>query len=257
MHPFLASTIRAFSFLTRLPYPNGAFTGDHPLGADAPAFPVVGLLAALPSAALILLGDTLGLSAPVVAVMGIGLLVFVTGGLHEDGLGDVADGLGGHHPKERALLIMKDSRIGAYGALALIVSLGLRTALLAEIVAEDAATAGLVLLASAAASRGAMAWLWSSLPSADPGGLADRLGRPNAKAGRRAGGLGAAILVVPALFALGPAAAFLPGLLGLLALGQFRGFIVRRLGGQTGDCLGAAQQITEIALLIGFAVALS
>lgn len=255
MQPFLAAAFRALSFLTRLPYPRSAFTGTHPLGEDAHAFPLVGVLAALPSAALLLGGDALGLSAPVIAVLAIGALVIVTGGLHEDGLGDVADGLGGHHPRERALLIMKDSRIGAYGALALILSLGLRVALVAELADEGAGLAALALVLSAAASRGAMAWLWSSLPSADPGGLADRIGRPPQRKGRIAAALGAAMLFFPTLAIMGPLGAVLPLVLGALALGQFRKFLIARLGGQTGDCLGAAQQIVEMSLLLGFALA--
>lgn len=255
MNAFLASTSRALAFLTRFPPSRRAFTGDHRLGDDAHAFPLAGVIAAAPSATLVLLGDALGLSPFVLAVAAVGLLVLVTGGLHEDGLGDVADGLGGHRPKERAIEIMKDSRIGAYGALALILSLALRVALVAELAARDAGMAALALLAAAAASRGAMAWLWSSLPSADPGGLADRVGQPSPATGRAAGLTGAGLLLVPAIVAANLWAALLPTLLGILALGQFRKLLIRRLGGQTGDCLGASQQIVEMAVLLGFSIA--
>ena len=255
MHDLLAATLRSLAFLTRLPPVSRAFSGTHGLGADAHAFPLAGLIAAIPSAALVLAADGVGLSPATTAVAASGLLVFVTGGLHEDGLGDVADGLGGHHPKARALAIMKDSRIGAYGALTLILALGFRVALLAELVARDAGMAALVLVLVAGASRGAMAWLWSSLPSADPGGLADRMGRPSAETGRRAALTAAGILFAPTLVVAGLLAAILPLLAGVLALGQFRKFLIRRLSGQTGDCLGAAQQITEMAMLLGFAIA--
>ena len=256
MPPLLASTLRALAFLTRLPAASRAFTGAHPLGLDAHAFPLAGLVAALPAALLILVGGALGLSATSIAVIAVTAMVLVTGGLHEDGLGDVADGLGGHKPKARALAIMKDSRIGAYGALALILSLALRISLLAELVAARPGLAALAVLAVAAASRGAMAWLWSSLPSADPRGLAARIGQPPERTGRIAGLIGGGLLVVGGI-AAGPLGAVLPLLLGLLILGQFRKFIRHRLGGQTGDCLGAAQQLTEIAALLGFAIAVS
>jgi len=254
MHHLAASTLRALAFLTRLPPSKRAFTGEHPLGRDAHAFPLAGIVAALPSALLILIGSWLGLSATTVAVIAVTAMVFVTGGLHEDGLGDVADGLGGHKPKAKALAIMKDSRIGAYGALALILSLLLRFSLLADLIWADPRLAAFAFLAVAAASRGAMAWLWSSLPSADPRGLAAKVGQPGPRTGRRAGLLGGVLLVLAGLFA-GPLGTILPLLFGLFVLGQFRKFITRRLGGQTGDCLGAAQQLTEIAALLAFAIA--
>ncbi|GGD04731.1 adenosylcobinamide-GDP ribazoletransferase [Aureimonas glaciei] len=257
MPDILAATLRSLAFLTRLPPVSRAFSGEHPLGRDAHAFPLAGLVAALPSACLVVALDALGLSPATTAILAVALLVAVTGGLHEDGLGDVADGLGGHHPKDRALAIMKDSRIGAYGALALVLSLLLRVSLLADLAAGNAGHAALAFLAVAAASRGAMAWLWSSLPSASESGIAARVGQPAARTGRVAAGLGAALLVVGGAVAAGPAGAVLPLLLGLLVLGQFRKFLIRRLGGQTGDCLGAAQQLTEIAGLFGFALALS
>jgi adenosylcobinamide-GDP ribazoletransferase len=257
MPEILAATLRCLAFLTRLPPVSRAFTGEHPLGRDAHAFPLAGLVAALPSALLVVVLYALGLSPPTVAIAAIALLVAVTGALHEDGLGDVADGLGGHQPKDRALAIMKDSRIGAYGALALVLSLLLRVSLLADLVAAGAAQAALALLVVAAASRGAMAWLWSSLPSASASGVAARVGQPGAPTGRIAAALGTVLLVLGGAVVAGFAGAVLPLLLGLLVLGQFRKFLIRRLGGQTGDCLGAAQQLTEIAGLFGLALALS
>ncbi|BDA82598.1 adenosylcobinamide-GDP ribazoletransferase [Aureimonas sp. SA4125] len=256
MPDILAATLRSLAFLTRLPPVSRAFSGVHPLGSDAHAFPLAGLVAALPSALAVLLFGAFGLSPSTIAILAIALLVAVTGGLHEDGLSDVADGLGGHHPKDRALEIMKDSRIGAYGALALVLSLMLRASLLADIVATGTGQAALALLAAAAASRGAMAWLWSSLPSARDSGVAARVGQPSARSGRIAAFIGATLLVIAGAIIAGLAGAVLPLLAGLLVLGQFRKFLVRRLGGQTGDCVGAAQQITEIAALLGLALAL-
>ena len=251
MRNLLPATLRSLAFLTRLPAPAGAFARPRPLGEDAFAFPLAGLLAALPSAGVVLLADPLGLSVPTTAILAVALLVFVTGGLHEDGLADVADGLGGHQPRERALLIMKDSRVGTYGALALALALLLRISLLADLAAAGTGAAALALVLAAAASRGAMVWLWASLPSADPGGLADRMGQPTMRGAGIAAGLGAAILVVPAFVMGGAGAALPPLLLCAPAVLLFQRFIRRRLGGQTGDCLGASQQIAEIAVLLG------
>lgn len=252
----LDATARSLAFLTRLPPARWALSGDHPLGYDAYAFPIAGLLAAIPSALVVLVADRLGLSSLVSGVLAVGVMVAVTGGLHEDGLGDVADGLGGHQEKTRALEIMKDSRVGSYGALALIFSVALRVALLADIAVVSAGAAALGILGVAAASRGAMAFLWSSLPPAYPGGLADTVGRPTEETGRNALGLGAVLFVLLGGLAAGALGALAGLLLALLSYLWFWSVLKRRLGGQTGDTLGAMQQITEIALLLGLAVAL-
>ncbi|WP_193227811.1 adenosylcobinamide-GDP ribazoletransferase [Aureimonas psammosilenae] len=256
MRQLLPATLRALGFLTRLPIPPSVFAEGRPLGADAHAFPLAGLAAALPSAILVLLGAALGLSPTTTAVGAMTLLVMLTGALHEDGLADVADGLFGHKPKERALLIMKDSRIGAYGALALVFSVLLRVSLLADLLATSAEAGAVALLLVAGFSRGLMVWLWSSLPSADPNGLAARVGAPDGAAGRLSAAIGTGILVLPVLVLFGLGAALLPVALAALAILAFRGFLLRRLGGQTGDCLGAGQQIAEIAALLGFVLAI-
>ena len=254
MRRILGATARSLAFLTRLPAPKRAFSGSHSLGADAAAFPLAGLVAALPAALVLILADAAGLSPLVAALLGVATLIAVTGALHEDGLADVADGLGGHHPPERALAIMKDSRIGSYGTLALILSVGLRVGLVAALLPAGAGAAALALLASAALSRGAMVWLWSSLPSANPGGVAGRAGQPEQRTGRTALLLGVALFLALTIVVFALWKPFVGLALGGAVLLWFRGFIRRRLGGQTGDCLGAAQQLIEIAALIGLAV---
>ncbi|WP_182083954.1 adenosylcobinamide-GDP ribazoletransferase [Aureimonas sp. ME7] len=247
--------LRAAAFLTRLPAAPGAFHGGPwPLGGDAAAFPAVGLLVAAPPALLLWLLGTWGLSPLTTAAIAVLALVALTGALHEDGLGDTADGLFGHADRSRALAIMKDSRIGTYGALALVGSLLLRVAALAEIAAISPLAGALALMGSAAASRGAMALLWSELPSADPGGLADRMGRPSPRAGRLAAliGWGSGAVLTASVFGWG--ALLLPPILTALAYLWLRSVLRRRLGGQTGDALGACQQIVEIACLLGLAL---
>ncbi|MEH6721157.1 MAG: adenosylcobinamide-GDP ribazoletransferase [Aurantimonas endophytica] len=254
MREFADATLRSLVFLTRFPSRFASFPAGRSLGADAHAFPLAGLLAAIPAALVLIAADAAGLSPFVAATLAVGTLVLTTGALHEDGLGDVADGLFGHHERERAIAIMKDSRVGTYGALALILSAALRIGLLAQLVEADRGGAALALLAAAAVSRGAMAWLWSVLPSADIGGLADRMGRPTAAVGLRALVVGDGIFLVLGALAFGILPAFAGLALGGLVLLWFRGVIWRRLGGQSGDCLGAAQQMTEIAALLGLAL---
>ena len=272
------ATLRAAAFLTRLsisgrhferhdramatdsqenlrPGPRRSTTAEpYRLGDDAHAFALVGLIAATPAAILLLVLPALGLSPLVTGILALTSLVAITGGLHEDGLGDVADGLGGHHRKERALEIMHDSRVGSYGAVALALSLGLRAALLAELCATRPLLAACAVLAAAAASRGAMAAFWSLTPSAVDEGLAARVGQPS-----RANGLASLViatviglaLAIPLVGSLSTLAA---AALASLTLWTFRRFILSRIGGQTGDCLGAAQQLCEMALLVGLAI---
>ncbi len=101
-----------------------------------------------------------------------------TGALHEDGLADVADGLGATHDREKALTIMKDSRIGTFGGgIALVLSFGIRTAALAALVpAVSPSGLGLIMLSVAAVSRTAMVWHWQSLPPARRDGVAASAG---------------------------------------------------------------------------------
>ena len=255
MPTLLAGLLRSLAFLSRFPAPAAAFRGAPALARDAWAFPLAGLaIGALP--ALLLLGSAaLGLSPPASVLLALALLAFITGALHEDGLADTADGLFGHADRERALLIMADSRIGAYGALALILSVSIRAALLVELGARAPASAALALLGAASSSRGAMGWLWSSLPAAKPSGLAAGFGRPAPRVGLAALAIGALLTGGCGLAAVGWLAAVLPPALAFAAVLVLRGRFRRRLGGQTGDTLGAAQQIADAAALLGFALA--
>ncbi|KHJ53369.1 hypothetical protein LA66_18395 [Aureimonas altamirensis] len=251
----VASLLRALSFLSRFPALPEAFRGGpHPLAADAPAFPVVGLIVGLLPALLLLLAMAAGLSPVTAALLALALMVASTGALHEDGLGDTADGLFGHAGKDRALAIMKDSRIGTYGLLALAFTLLLRIALLAEVATARPLAAACALLAAASASRGGMGLLWSSLPSARPDGIADSLGRPTRRQGLWSLALGAASGVLLGLPAAGFAGIALAAAISAGVYLWFRSVLRRRLGGQTGDTLGACQQLLDIAILLGLAL---
>lgn len=227
----------ALALLTRLP--TGLIADPVPkMSAAAWAFPLAGLAVGLCAAAVYVLALAAGLPALVAAGLGLGTQIALTGGLHEDGLADLCDGFWGGRDRERRLEIMRDSRIGSYGGLALILSVGLRWSALAAI--PDAGTA---LIVAAMASRAAPVALLHWLPPARDNGL-------GAAAANVGGGQLAVALVLglaPLLFwPQGIAAAVLAALaVALLAMAA-----KARIGGQTGDVLGASQQIAEIALLI-------
>ncbi|MCA1443044.1 adenosylcobinamide-GDP ribazoletransferase [Ensifer sp. IC4062] len=243
---------RAVAFLSRIPVPQRHFVShDGRLDRAVRAFPVAGMLIALPAATVAALLVAFQMSALFAAFIVIAVQVLATGALHEDGLGDTADGFGGGRDRESALAIMKDSRVGTYGALALILSVGLRVSALASFLPLLMPIgAGLTLLAVAALTRAAMVWHWSSLPPARSDGVAASAGTPDPKATSTA--LGSAVLSALLLFYM----ASVPAIAVLLALAVFaltaRAFeriASRKLGGHTGDTIGATQQLTEIATL--------
>ncbi|MEN3793165.1 adenosylcobinamide-GDP ribazoletransferase [Fulvimarina sp. MAC3] len=248
--------LRSLAFLTRLPPVSSAFDhGPHPLGKDVAAFPVAGMIAAFPASLVLLLLPHLGISGLLTAVLAVAIAVWTTGALHEDGLGDVADGLFGHLPPERAVAVMKDSRVGTYGALALVFSVMGRVAIFAELIAISPIAAALGALGAAALSRGLMALLWASLPTADQGGLAESVGQPNRQDAGVALAIGTTIFVLLAGLGVGLGFALLALTFAVMKFASFRLWLKRRLGGQTGDTLGAVQQLTEIAALFGLCFA--
>lgn len=234
----------AFVLLSRLPLPKLPEAAFAHAAAASWAYPLVGLAVSLIAGLLGTLALALNLSVPVAAGLTLTALVLLTGALHEDGLADSADGLFGGWTPERRLEIMKDSRIGAYGVLAMILSLGLRWSLIATLLPFGIGP----LVGAATLSRGAMPLLMHIMPSARPGGLAASVGRPAATAAGAAVLIGLAI----AFLATGPTALVATLLAGLAAWGMAR-LALARIGGQTGDILGATQQLSEIAALLTFA----
>ncbi|MEP7103049.1 MAG: adenosylcobinamide-GDP ribazoletransferase [Burkholderiales bacterium] len=245
----------ALQFLTRVPSP--AWVGFEPdwLNQSARHFPLVGLLVGA-FAALVLWAA--GFVFPPAVAVGLSMAgsLLLTGGFHEDGLADTADALGGAVSRERALAIMKDSRIGSYGALALILVLGLKAAVLSAMLPALAMPA---LLLAHTASRAAAVGLIRVLPYA--GDLEHAKAKPLARRVSRAGvviATGWVVALSAALVALVPARAPLVAAgLALLAIGAFWStrWLRRRLGGYTGDALGATQQLTELLLLLGWLAA--
>ena len=234
----------AASFVTILPLGPSTPIGDRDVARAGWALPAAGLLVGLCGALTFAIASRLGLSPGPAAMLVLATTVLVTGALHEDGLADTADGLGGGRTRERKLKIMRDSRIGTYGTCALILSFGLRWSALAAI-AEPWKVAMALSAAHAAARAGVPAFMWL-VPPARPDGLSAAAGRPPTRSVAIALGLGALFLVC----SLGPANA----MIGLILL-PLTGLILARLatrqiGGQTGDILGALEQIGEISILL-------
>ena len=233
--------LRALALLTRLPV--RADFGSRTAEAVW-AYPLVGVVVG--GLAVAAGSGALWLSLPIGTAAAVFLVtqIFLTGALHEDGLADTVDGLWGGWSKERRLEIMKDSRIGGYGVLALCCTVLIRWSLIVVLLP----VAPLALVGAAAASRGAMPPLMALLPFARNTGLSHATGRPRVVFAGMAFGLGAIFLLglAPiAIIAIGITCA----LVGRLAMAK--------IGGQTGDILGATQQVTEIAVLAVCAAALT
>ncbi len=248
-HPVPFDLAAALGLLTRLPVPLD-FARAQARGAKAAwAWPVAGLVVGAVGAVAGGLALWLGAGPGAAAALALGAQMAVTGGLHEDGLADSADGLWGGHNRARQLEIMKDSRIGTYGVLALMIVTLLRWSALAQLFEAGSWAA---LLAAGALSRAPMAALMAALPNARGSGLAQSVGRP----GGATVALGAALALACGLAMLG--AAGLWAALWVAGIGLAVGAVARaKIGGQTGDILGAAQQLAEAAVLTVAASALS
>ncbi|WP_323032778.1 adenosylcobinamide-GDP ribazoletransferase [Paracoccus sp. (in: a-proteobacteria)] len=245
----LAQAVLALVWLTRLPVGRLLPAAPPVLAQAVWAFPLTGLVVGLIGALPLALASVTGLPAGVAALLAVGAMILATGGLHEDGLADFADGNGGA-TRERRLEIMRDSRIGSYGVLALILIVGLRVAAIAALF-DDPWLAVAAVIGLAAASRAGMAAGLGFMAPARPDGLGRAAGRPTRGTVTAALVFGAAVLLWPALFLSQPVAVWLALLLAV-ALAQI--WLARRalrtLGGQTGDVLGAMQQVGEVAGLV-------
>ncbi|MDR3451823.1 MAG: adenosylcobinamide-GDP ribazoletransferase [Rhodoferax sp.] len=256
----------AVQFFTRIPVTGrlAQWVGYSPamLRASAAHFPGVGWLAAFAACsvyALLFIALPDNAAMPLVAAIGGTIAtVLLTGGFHEDGLADVADGLGGSQQRERALEIMKDSRVGAFGAMALTLALLAKVALLAVLGTEGLDAALAALVGGHVLSRFMPLLLVRALPHV--GDVAGSKSKPLADQ-ITMGALACAALwcFVPlALVGWSQGALFLIAScltcgLALLWMGRL---FARRLQGFTGDCLGATQQVCEIAFYLGAALAL-
>ncbi len=244
----------ALIWLTRLPVARFAPRELAPLAQSAWAFPLVGMVVGLVAALPLVAGLSLGMPASVAALLAIGTAILTTGGLHEDGLADFADSAGAT-TRERRLEIMRDSRIGSYGVLALACVLGLRVAALAALAGQGAWAAAAALIGVAGASRAGMALGLGLMPPARMDGLGRQAGRPSRAGMLIALALAAAVLAAPASSDNYPLQSWLVAGLAIAGAQLWLATrAMRAIGGQTGDVLGAMQQAGEAAGLVALTV---
>ncbi|WP_424943308.1 adenosylcobinamide-GDP ribazoletransferase [Aliiroseovarius crassostreae] len=240
----------ALGLLTRLPIPVDGDLATRRGAMAAWAWPLAGGIIGGLVACFALLLLWVGLPLPLTAFLALACQIMLTGALHEDGLADTADGLWGGYDRARRLEIMKDSRIGAYGVIAIVLSLAARGVALTLVL--DGPFPILALIAVGVISRLPMVLLMAAMPNARGSGLAQSVGRP----GVATSGLAAALTLLIGAICLGWA--LLPLLLwgGLITIGL--ALIARaKIGGQTGDILGASQQLAEITGLFVLASLIS
>lgn len=253
------ATATCIRFYSRLPVP--ALPGENPHALPdfrlvPRALPFAALVIALPAALIALLAGLAGVNALLTAALAVTALVVTTGAFHEDGLADSADGLFGGHTPERRLEIMKDSRVGTFGALALGLSLLLRVSALAAILQGAGAwTVAAAVLVAAPWSRVEGIRILATTPPTRRDGASAAVGQPEHSVLPIAYGLsGVLALLLVAAGAL-PLAGIVLGLaVSALTTLWLSRTAIRLIGGQTGDILGAAQQLGEIAIYLGLAI---
>ncbi len=231
-------------FSTRLPLPRATPIAGGALAKAAWAFPVAGLLIGFIGAAVYAVVHRIGVPPWPAAALSVAATLLVTGCLHEDGLADTVDGFGGGKTREQKLDIMRDSHIGAYGVCALILALLLRVSALASIAAT--VPVGWALLASHGGGRAAMTLLMFLLPPARADGLSFDAGRPPAESVAAAAALGFLILAI----SIGPWRAVAASVVLLIVIAVMTWLSSEQIEGQTGDVLGAIEQISEILILL-------
>ena len=233
----------ATAVLTRLPV-SPSQTADTTVAEAGWAFPAVGAGIGMIAGITLFAASMFGFGAPAAALLALVATTLLTGALHEDGLADTADGFGGGRDRESKLEIMRDSRSGAYGVLALIFSVGLRVAALVAI--GSPIEAGLALIAAHAASRAGLPFIMRWLVPARGDGLGAMAGTP----GPVAMLVALAIGILVSLGMLGPIRGAVAIVVAGVAMVATAALARRQIGGYTGDVLGAIQQIGEITMLL-------
>ena len=246
--------LTAIQFFTRLPVPAWVGHSAEQLNQAARYFPLVGIVVgALSAAVLWLCAQALPLSLAVGLSMTASILI--TGAFHEDGLSDFTDGLGGGFTREKALSIMKDSRVGAYGAIALVLALLLKYQALLELCGKHTllfVTAALIAAHSFSRLMAVSLMLTQNYIRDDDSARA----KPAAQQISATSFTVALLTGIASLGILSVAGAQTSGILtavfaALLMRAYLAWRLQKRLGGYTGDCLGAVQQLTELAFYLG------
>jgi adenosylcobinamide-GDP ribazoletransferase len=242
----------ALAFATRLPMPLTA--PAPPLVRALRMLPLVGAIVGTLAAVVFVLATAIGLQPALAAVVTLAFQAWITGALHEDGLADFADGIGGGSSRERKLAIMRDSRVGTFGALTLLFVVLGKVLALGEAGTASDALAVMALITAGVLSRLAPVLLLHRLPPARLEGLSYRVGCPDKETATEAAVYALAIAGLLGL-TIGDAGTLLVVLIAA-AIGYWAVEAVsrRQLGGQTGDAAGAAQQIVELAVLLAVAV---
>lgn len=254
--PF-ASFLLALRFLTRLPVPFVRTVDPPPLREAMYMFPMVGALVGTIVAAALILAQLARLPDLFCALFALAISAMLTGAFHEDGLADVADGFGGGATREDRLEIMKDSRIGTYGTLILIITVLARASLLTALLKLPPLSILILIAGAAAFSRALMVdLLWATRP-ARTNGLSVLAGQPSRSTTLIAlaiGGIGAG---TGGSLVLSIEAGVLALVAGGLGVAVVRSLAIRKIGGQTGDVCGAAQVVAETAMLTIYAAAIA
>lgn len=231
-------------FYTRIPVPGSVVYSSEKLNKATRYFPLVGMLVGGVGALVYFLIASLGL-IPIAIVFSLVVMILITGGFHEDGLADSFDGFGGGYSKPEVLSIMKDSRIGTFGALSLILLLLLKFVLISELPVKNVPV--IILLAHALSRLNPILLIYTSnYISIDDKGKAKDVGKRGSFL----------TLLIALIFALIPLVLiewiFIPILLAVLLviLISFRWYVLRRIGGYTGDLLGALQQFSEVGIYL-------
>lgn len=263
---FIRHYLLAVQFFTRIPVTGklAEWVGFSPamLRASAAHFPGVGWLVGGANAAvlwaLVWALPPLPASSWLAATLGLVFSVLLTGAFHEDGLADTADGLGGSSNRQRALDIMKDSRVGTYGALALVLIVVCKLSLLVVLLQGSVSVAVLAVFGAHVVSRFLPLWIIRTLPhvgdtqQSKSKPLADQIGSRSLLAASMW-----AALALGLLYGLASGMPWWAAVLSsCLALAWVWRLLKRRLAGFTGDGLGAAQQVCEVAFYLGLVFAL-
>jgi adenosylcobinamide-GDP ribazoletransferase len=240
----------ATGLLTRapLPHPDGAMPAS--LARAQRAFPLVGAMIGLAVGLVDRSLLAIGIPSLAAAALALGAGAAFTGALHEDGLADVGDGFGGGRDRAAKLSIMRDSRLGTYGALVLLVGFSARLSALASLPVA-AIVPGLVV--AHALARAAIPVLAASMPFARDDGLGKSAGRPETASAITA----VMIAVVVALLCLPAKIALLAVVVTAVGAAAMAALAWRQIGGVTGDVFGAVEQVVETAVLLVLAARLS
>ena len=241
---WLDDVLAAAAFLTRVPLPHLASPPN--LARAYRAFPLLGAAIGAAVGAVDLLLLWIGLPAIAAAALALGAGAMLTGALHEDGLADLADGFGGGRDKAAKLDVMRDSRLGTYGSLALLTSFVAKIGALTTLPRSEVLVA---MIATHALARAPLAVLAAAMPYTRADGLAASAGRPDSLIALTA----CVVAALIALVALPATTAMIAAFVTAVAAASLAALAQQQIGGQTGDVLGAAEQVCEVAVLLTLA----